>query len=460
MKQLYRISHLLIWLVAFTSITGFAQTLSEDLQAIVDQALLDLDIKGLSTAVHLPDGTVWTGVSGLAGEGMPMTDEFSIPIGSVSKVITAACILKLMEEEQLSLDDSLGTWVESYPNIDGSITIRQLLNHTSGIYNYTEHPDFVVDVEADFSYIFESVDMLDYVEEPLFEPGTDWYYSNTNYHLLGYIVEAVTGQDFHEVAKNYFLTPLGLADVSLFPQEPFGSELAHVFQDAGPPYGKIDLMDYGIVMDSFLSSSWTAGAYTAKPADLSLLIKRIFDGTLLQESTVDQMIEELFYMGGNFDYGLGVMRYEIFGELELIGHGGDILYSTQAFYDRDNDFSIVIQANDMDVSSFDLTSTLLQIQGLVADAEFPSNTDELVSTANTFGIIVHPSFNQVRIVSDLAESEYKNHRLQLTNLQGQVLIDTHFSKQLNLPDLASGQYFLKMIEVNGSSTSQSFILLP
>lgn len=336
-----------------------AQSLTDSLQSIIEQAQSDLNIAGISAAINFADESIWTGVSGLAGQNLNMNDQYIFPIGSASKTLVAASILRLMEEGQLSLSDSLGTWLQSHPNIDGSISIKQLLNHTSGIYNYTSHPSFFTDVESDYSQIFQPEDLLNYVDAPEFPAGTNWAYSNTNYMLLGFILEEVSGLEFHEVIRSYVLDPLQLSDVNIFPFEAFNQDLAHLFD--GP---STDLFTQGLMMDTYLSSAWAAGAYTSRPSDLSKMIKGIYDGSILQQSSLDSITEEMYYMG-NIDYGLGTMTYNIWPETTIIGHGGDIFYTTQAYYDPSLDISINVHANDKSIFASSLFYLILELREVV-----------------------------------------------------------------------------------------------
>jgi len=106
------------------------------------------------------------------------------PVGSVSKTITSACIVSMVDEGLLSLNDTIGTWISGYPQIDGNITVYQLLNHTSGIYNFTAHPNYGSTINNTLGTTYTMTDMLDnFLDDPYFDAGEGWEYSNTNYLL-------------------------------------------------------------------------------------------------------------------------------------------------------------------------------------------------------------------------------------------------------------------------------------
>ena len=108
----------------------------------------------------------------------------------------AALVLQLVEEGRLTLDDPLSTWLPDFPNIDNRTTIRQLLNHTSGIYDYVKHPDspFQMAYKSTKTWTQEQI-LLELVEQPYFSPGSGWHYSTTNYILLRLIAEKATGSN-------------------------------------------------------------------------------------------------------------------------------------------------------------------------------------------------------------------------------------------------------------------------
>jgi len=117
-------------------------TLAQELQAALDRTIEAGNSMGVSAAVVMPDGKVWFGVSGNSHPGTPISPDMVFSIESITKMFTAALILQLVEEGKLTLEDSLEEWLPTYPHIDGRITIRQLLNHTSGVTHSPEHPSY------------------------------------------------------------------------------------------------------------------------------------------------------------------------------------------------------------------------------------------------------------------------------------------------------------------------------
>lgn len=141
----------------------------------------------------------------------PVTPNTLYGVGSISKTFASATLLQLQEEGKLNLDDPIGPYFPQYPRWK-NITIRQLLNMTSGIYNFTKSPQFSA-LEADSNQkkiTPEQLINIAYQQPDYFAPGKGWFYSNTNYYLAGLIIEKVAGQSLEQVYQQRFFTPLGL----------------------------------------------------------------------------------------------------------------------------------------------------------------------------------------------------------------------------------------------------------
>ncbi|HEY1056969.1 MAG TPA: serine hydrolase domain-containing protein, partial [Emticicia sp.] len=132
------------------------------------------------------------------------------PIASITKTFTATLILKLAERKQLSVQDKLSKYFPYYPKGD-SITIENLLTHTSGIFNYTEDNDFMYNESG--KHATEQRILSLFKDKPLdFSPGTGWNYSNSGYGLLGYIIEKVTQMSYYSAVRKYLFEPAGMVN--------------------------------------------------------------------------------------------------------------------------------------------------------------------------------------------------------------------------------------------------------
>src|SRR5690606_37432589 len=138
---------------------------------------------GASAAVLIPGAGVWKGTHGFSAAGQPLTPGMLLGIGSNTKTFVAAALLKMQEQNMIDLDDTIGTWIQGHPNIDGHITIRQLLNHSSGLYSYTKNAALTASIASDYTVLWQPGQILPYIGTPDFPAGTVWAYSNTNYLL-------------------------------------------------------------------------------------------------------------------------------------------------------------------------------------------------------------------------------------------------------------------------------------
>ncbi len=172
------------------------------------------NVHGLSAAVLFPDQSLWTGSAGVASPTDSLLPATLLGIGSITKTFTAALVLRLAAGGQVQLDDSIARYVplvRQYPNINPGVTVRQLLAHTSGVYNYTNSPQFAAQVNTvPDTHLFTPADILGWVLPMRFAPGARFEYSNTGYALLGMLLENVLGKPITQIYRDELLTPLQL----------------------------------------------------------------------------------------------------------------------------------------------------------------------------------------------------------------------------------------------------------
>jgi D-alanyl-D-alanine carboxypeptidase len=192
----------------------------------VDSVVTTGLLPGVSVYVSRPAGsfTLYKGFSDLE---LKTTWQAPLPgyAQSISKSFTATAILQLQERGKLNLDDAIKNYLDKdiYDKVANgtTITIRQLLNHTSGILDYIEHPDFAEDVFSGNVFPYDYKKSLSYVynQPPLFSPGTDWSYSNTNYLLLALIIDKAAGTSNGRFIKENILDKLKLKSTFYLPYE-------------------------------------------------------------------------------------------------------------------------------------------------------------------------------------------------------------------------------------------------
>ncbi|GGT01903.1 serine hydrolase domain-containing protein [Streptomyces chromofuscus] len=268
--------------------------------------------------------------------GQEMTPKHHFRVGSNTKVFTATVVLQLVGENRLSLDDSVEKLLPGTLRDIERITVRQLLNHTSGLDDYANH---LTSMQRTYRP-HELVAMAD-ERERLFVPGARWEYSNTNYVLLGMIVEAVSGRSFTEELHRRIIVPLRLHDTRLpLTTSRIQGRYAHGYLLNSPD---------GTLPDETVENpswAWTAGAMTSTTTDLARFQRALLGGDLLKPEQLAQM-KETVPMGADptRSYGLGLMRNTADGTT-LWGHNGQIPgYFTAAFTSEDGRHQVVLAVN-------------------------------------------------------------------------------------------------------------------
>lgn len=316
-----------------------------ELQVAIEETLQANDSGqplGISMAVSVPGYRVWTGTAGESHADTPISQDMLFDAGSIAKNYEAALALKLVEEGRLNLDDPISRWLPEYPNVDPKINVRQLLNHTSGIYNVFDHPDFPwVGSEIDYTRRWEIEEVFEnFVLAPYHPPGEGQRYSSTNYLLLTAVLEKVSGNSVTDGIEKEFLQPLALNNSFITMGALPPSELP-----AAHPWSDID--NDGILDDlDGIPTTWKASLthpvlYTT-PEDLVTWLAALYtDRTVLSPDSIDAMLTfpdiDNRDPGGAY-YGLGVIDFSQLLGMAVYGHGGSSLgYNAAAAYLPDYD---------------------------------------------------------------------------------------------------------------------------
>jgi len=316
--------------------------LAARLQSVVDASRERIPSPGLSVAIRLPNGETWTGVSGFASlqPEAYVTPETAFAVASISKTFVTALILQLSDEGVLSLEDPLSDLLPDFPRAR-RITLRHLLAHTSGVFNFFEHPRYAEQVFADRTRRWTFEEILGFVAAPYCKPGACFHYSNTNFVLLGRVAEEVTGKPLHTEIRERFLDPLELEHTLFQPDEATPRDAAH--GHLGSSGGFIDHTGGSRVVPhlSAVTVAWAAGAIASTPSDLSRWADALYGGEVLSaERTAEMMAYRL-----DDEYGLG-MRTRVFHDRRAVGHLGGIRgFENAMWHFPDSGVTIVVSAN-------------------------------------------------------------------------------------------------------------------
>ncbi|MER7766714.1 serine hydrolase domain-containing protein [Kitasatospora sp. NPDC096140] len=279
-----------------------------------DAALAGMTDPGYATsalaAVRQDGRLVWRNATGVADltTGEPADPRGAFRIGSATKTFVATTLLQLVGEHRLDLDDRLECLLPGIVPNSTEITVRQLLDHTSGVADYTQDPAFDhrrpewLDGGRFTHYTLRDLVDVSRRYPPAFPPGTDWQYSNTNYVLIGMIVEKLTGRPWTEEVTRRIIRPLGLRDTWM----PGGSPVI-----PGPHAHGYDRTDTGPVDVTLLDPTMagSAGAGISTTADLTTFLGALLGGRLLRPAELAAMQQTTAHGGGR-SYGLGLQRVD------------------------------------------------------------------------------------------------------------------------------------------------------
>lgn len=318
---------------------------ASDLESAISATMEAMEIPGAVVLVEQEGSAPWLRSFGVANTETdePMDPAMHMRIGSVTKTMNATVVLQLVDEGKLSLDDTLaGTMPEisTFPYAD-EMTIRQMLSMRSGAFDYLGDPSVFQGVAAEPTRSWTPDEMIDtsLAHEPAFAPGEGFAYSNTNYILLGMIVEKLTGQPIAETFRQRLFEPLGMAQTSLPSDvglpEPFarGYGVGVTFSGATPvPQLTDELRDWTRFNPTV---AWAAGGVISTVGDLRTWLEELVQGSLLSEEVQRERMTFPEVEAGPdappFRYGLGVASFD-----GMVGHDGSI-FGYEAFIGQEQD---------------------------------------------------------------------------------------------------------------------------
>jgi len=445
-------------LAAFTG-QSFAQlsgTYTSRLQFVLDSVCNRYHIKGTSAAVLVPGIGIWKGVNGIASPGHNVTSDMLFGIGSNTKTYMSCIMLKLQEMGKVNLDDTIGTWIQGWPNISGQITIRQCMNHTSGLYSYTSNADMNDSILADFTRIWKPEEVLSLVKAPLFAPGTNWSYSNTNYLIVGIIIKQIMAQPVNITLRDFIYTPQGLHNTILFTADATTATIADPWSRN---LGTTDLEDlittFGYSNNALFSMASTAGAIMQTAEDNAIFWHQLISGNIINNTSVNQMFQFVHIgysgvgAGRDIGYGLGIFRYQNYMNGHTIyTHGGtNVGYVNENMVDSVTGVAISVLTNQDSISNPDLMNDLEKALHKVTITVSPTEVAE-VSKPN-LSVYPNPASNYIVVSLDNISHPAQ---LSIHDMNGKCLI-THEIKEnkttISTQELIPGLYIVQLMN-NGA----------
>jgi D-alanyl-D-alanine carboxypeptidase len=301
---------ILIMAISTESLAATSESMNLQLTNVANKARETYKLPALAISIYLPSHK-WVEVyQGYVGKDSArrINENTLFQVGSTTKTFTAALILKLAEMKKLNLNDPVGKWLSDYPKWS-QITLLQLLNHTSGIYDYIDNLFWWIGLDFDRSKIWVADELanLSYEHPLYFQPGSGWHYSNADYVLLGMIVEKITHMSFKEALNFYVLSNIqGNMKHTYYAPYPLppdiGQHLANGYRN-----GRRDMTK--------INTSWlqAGGAIISNAHDLTYWYSNIFSHQIVTDAILQKMINFVSLNNGRVvqnshitGYGLGI----------------------------------------------------------------------------------------------------------------------------------------------------------
>jgi CubicO group peptidase (beta-lactamase class C family) len=263
---------------------------------------------------------------------IPNSTQAKYRIGSITKQFTAVLILKLEEEGKLSVNDKLSKYYPGYPKGD-SVTLHMLLNHTSGIKNYTAIPG--IWQSLNYKYSVDSLIRV-FKNRPYdFAPGSKWSYSNSGYYLLGMIIEKVSGKKYVDFLREQIIAKVPLKNTDLEDIDSIYAFRAKGYTKRGNNWRNADYME--------MEGAWSAGAMISTAEDLNSWIKALYSNKIINVAETNKMFTPDSITRG---YGFGIISDSLNKHRRIWHNGGINGFSSHLAYFPDEDITVVVLCNN------------------------------------------------------------------------------------------------------------------
>jgi len=415
--------------------------LDPDLESIFNTALqsqVDNGDYGVSAVVILPDETLWVSGAGVDFEGEPINHITVFWGGSNTQTHIATVIYQMYEAGLFDLEDPIFDYLENMDNVDPNTTIQQLLNHTSGIFDVTQHAAFYSTALENTEKIYEPEEILSLFldQSPAFEAGSKFGFSHTNYILLGLLIENISGQPIEEYIKFRIWDQVPLNNTFYGGAEQFSNSFAGLwadFEDQG------QLTDYNdISYNSLLSLNWSTGNIVSAPLDAARFIRMLFSGDLIEQATLEEMMVidgSLFPPLSTQTFGSGLTKLR--GDRdELFGSSGNLGNTSHMYHSPEHNYTISVMSNTQSNSmeAFNSIQTgLINFLNPISDVPELS-VKEITSYPN-------PCLDYLFVDTPVISSTKTN----IYNMNGQRFKTEIDGGSINVSHLIPGMYFLEII---------------
>ena len=298
--------------------------------------------RGVSAAVIFPDGTEWVATAGIEAEGVSLRPDHLVWIASITKTVTGATVLRLADQGVLSLDDPVSDWLTPHRHIDPTITIRELLNHSNGLGNYTANPALGARIATDPDHVFSPSELVEFIPAPAFPRGTRTQYTNSSFLLLGIIAERASGHALADVWGELLCEPLGLDDGVLPGAEESAGPVATAWA------GRADVAVAPLTRMSLVSTGSYAFGLYANARFVARWGRALFTGDVLgaeMRTEMTRMQPAAGNIPGETGVGLGIRGYGYLGRRQWGHSGGSPLGSSLLLFDPETRITVAVVMN-------------------------------------------------------------------------------------------------------------------
>jgi len=405
------------------------------LRAAVEDMQTRMNIKGVSAAV-ITANEAFTAVAGESFAGRPITADMVFGIGSVTKTLTSTTLMRMQQDGLIDLDDPISQWIPANPNIDPSITVRQLLGHRSGLADYSMAQEYRSAVLANANRVFKPEELFPFIKEPLAKPGETFNYCNTNYMLAGMIISKITGQGAGDAFRKYIFDGLQMDSTYMGVEDSIPVEVA--VRWLGTQSGQ------NASINAAFSGAWTAGAVFSTAREIATFMRALHLGGIVSQASLDEMHTYL----DTVTYGLGVSRQILSGNV-VLGHTGSIRgYESIVLYVPSIDVGLAVLVNQGPSEPVMIAARLISI--LTQETSMNERSHH-----SSLSIFPNP-------VRDMCEVEgfHGGEDVVVTDATGKVwrrvtATDSHL--RLDLDELSNGIY--KLIVTSASSRQARDIII-
>lgn len=296
--------------------------------------------RGVVASVILSDGAQWTGAAGWAADDEPIRTDHLVGIASITKTMTAAVVLQLVDEGVVQLDDPVGRWLDPIAQVPPDVTVRQLLNHTNGLDNYTASADLGAALSADPLHVFTPAELLGFIGPPRFAAGERTEYTNTAFVLLGQVAEGATGRPIVELYRQRLWAPLSLDGVFMPGVDEPPAPVAAALGRAGvvDPLTQVGLLSIGQSAFGLFADAATAARWG----------RALFTGDVISPARQEEMrtlVPAAGNIPGESGAGLGIRGYHYLDRQQYGHSGGMSLGSSLLLFDPESGVTVSVVAN-------------------------------------------------------------------------------------------------------------------